>query len=159
MRTVSTDIGHLLLSPTRTYAPLLKRLLTEQFDAHSWADPLQRRWPDQMHEIPARATFRVIKDNLFEPPVIFKLIQQASGSDDREMYQVFNMGHRLEIFTEEAAAGAMIDIAGQLGHWGAGRRPCGSGSGEKPGTSAPGERHNILIINIVKEKLKYPAER
>ncbi len=51
----------------------------------------------------------MVKDNLFEPPVVFKLIQEASGSDDREMYQVFNMGHRLEVFTDAAAAGAMID--------------------------------------------------
>jgi len=50
----------------------------------------------------------VIKDNLFEAPEIFKLIQQSSGSDNREMYQVFNMGHRLEIFTDEATAVKMI---------------------------------------------------
>ena len=54
--------------------------------------------------------FRVIKDNLFEPPVVFQQIQQASGSDDREMYQVFNMGHRLEIFTDAASADAMIRV-------------------------------------------------
>ena len=51
-----------------------------------------------------------MKDNLFESPLIFKQIQQASGSDDREMYQVFNMGHRLEIFTDAAAAEAMIRV-------------------------------------------------
>jgi phosphoribosylformylglycinamidine cyclo-ligase len=54
---------------------------------------------------------RIIKDNLFEPPVIFKLIQQASKSDDREMYQVFNMGTRLEIYTNENDAAAVISIA------------------------------------------------
>ena len=59
--------------------------------------------------------FKVIKDNLFEPPLIFKLIRQASGSDNREMYQVFNMGHRLEVFTDAAAAENMIRVAGKLG--------------------------------------------
>jgi phosphoribosylformylglycinamidine cyclo-ligase len=54
---------------------------------------------------------RIIKDNLFKPPVIFNLIQNASGADDREMYQVFNMGTRLEIYTEEKNAGSIIDIA------------------------------------------------
>jgi phosphoribosylformylglycinamidine cyclo-ligase len=59
--------------------------------------------------------FRVIKDNLFEPPIIFQLIQKASGSDNREMYQVFNMGHRLELFTDAASAGLFIDAARKLG--------------------------------------------
>jgi len=53
----------------------------------------------------------VIKDNLFEPPLIFKLIQQASGADDKEMYQVFNMGCRMEIYTDEDFALSIIDAA------------------------------------------------
>jgi phosphoribosylformylglycinamidine cyclo-ligase len=57
---------------------------------------------------------KVIKDNLFDAPEIFKLIQQSSGSDDSEMYQVFNMGHRLEIFTDEATAAKMIGDAKTL---------------------------------------------
>ena len=52
---------------------------------------------------------RIIKDNLFKPPVIFDLIRKSSGADDREMYQVFNMGQRLEIYTNESAAAAIID--------------------------------------------------
>jgi phosphoribosylformylglycinamidine cyclo-ligase len=59
--------------------------------------------------------FRVIKDNLFEPPIIFQIIQKASGSNNREMYQVFNMGHRLELFTDAASAGLFIDAAKKLG--------------------------------------------
>ena len=59
--------------------------------------------------------FKVIKDNLFEPPVIFQIIQKASGSNNREMYQVFNMGHRLELFTDAASAGLFIDAAKKLG--------------------------------------------
>ena len=53
---------------------------------------------------------RVIKDNLFKPPVIFDLIRQSSGADDREMYQVFNMGQRLEIYTDPSAAAGLIDL-------------------------------------------------
>ncbi|MBA2746720.1 MAG: phosphoribosylformylglycinamidine cyclo-ligase, partial [Flavisolibacter sp.] len=54
---------------------------------------------------------RVVKDNLFAPPPIFNIIQEASGSDDREMYQVFNMGCRMEIYTDESSAKEMIAIA------------------------------------------------
>lgn len=57
----------------------------------------------------------IIKDNLFAVPPIFRLIQKNSGADYREMYQVFNMGHRLEVFTSEKAADAMIATAEQLG--------------------------------------------
>jgi phosphoribosylformylglycinamidine cyclo-ligase len=59
--------------------------------------------------------FLVVKDNLFDPPPIFKIIQKASGSDAREMYQVFNMGHRLEIFTEPGAAEELIGISRSFG--------------------------------------------
>ena len=54
---------------------------------------------------------KIVKDNLFEVPPIFRLIKENSGADYREMYQVFNMGHRLEIFTNQEAALQMIDIA------------------------------------------------
>ena len=55
--------------------------------------------------------FKIVKDDLFEPPVIFKLIQESSGSDNREMFQVFNMGHRLDIFTDAASAADIIRVA------------------------------------------------
>ena len=58
---------------------------------------------------------KVIKDNLFEPPVIFDLIREASGSDEREMYQVFNMGCRMEIYTDEISSKAIIGIANKFG--------------------------------------------
>lgn len=104
---VSTDIGHLLLSPTRTYAPLLRQLLTEQFDSiHGLIHCSGGGQTKCMKYLPGE--FRVIKDNLFEPPAIFRLIQEASRSDNREMYQVFNMGHRLEIFTDAAAADKLL---------------------------------------------------
>jgi phosphoribosylformylglycinamidine cyclo-ligase len=109
-----TDIGHLLLSPTRTYAPLLRQLLTERFDQlHGLVHCSGGGQTKCMKYLPGE--FRIIKDNLFEPPVIFKLIQQASGSDDREMYQVFNMGHRLEVFTDPSAAQGLIDAGRAFG--------------------------------------------
>ena len=111
---VTTDIGHLLLSPTRTYAPLLKLLLTERFEKiHGLIHCSGGGQTKCMKYLPGN--FKIIKDNLFEPPLIFKMIQQASGSDNREMYQVFNMGHRLEVFTDAAAAEDMIRVAKQLG--------------------------------------------
>jgi phosphoribosylformylglycinamidine cyclo-ligase len=111
--TGSIDIGHLLLSPTRTYAPLVKKLLSEQFDdLHGLIHCSGGGQTKCMKYLPG--AFRIVKDNLFEPPLIFQLIQQASGADDREMYQVFNMGHRLEIFTRADAAEAMIATAGRL---------------------------------------------
>jgi phosphoribosylformylglycinamidine cyclo-ligase len=107
-------VGKLLLSPTRTYAPLVKRILSEQFDAvrgmiHASGGG-QTKCMKYMPE-----GVRVVKDNLFDAPEIFKLIQQSSGSDNREMYQVFNMGCRLEIYTEESAAAQMIATANSLG--------------------------------------------
>jgi len=110
----SADIGHLLLSPTRTYAPLLKQLLTEQFDRiHGLIHCSGGGQTKCMKYLPGN--FRIIKDNLFEVPLVFRLIQQASGSDPREMYQVFNMGHRLEIFTDPAAAEDMMRVGRQFG--------------------------------------------
>jgi len=111
---VSTDIGHLLLSPTRTYAPLLKRLLTEQFGAiHGLIHCSGGGQTKCLKYLPG--AFRIVKDNLFEPPTIFRLIARASGSDNREMYQVFNMGHRLEVFTDEASADALLRVGQELG--------------------------------------------
>ena len=111
---VSTDIGHLLLSPTRTYAPLLKQLLTEHFEAiHGLIHCSGGGQTKCMKYLPGE--FRVIKDNLFEPPTIFRLIRQASGSDNREMYQVFNMGHRLEVFTDAGTAESLIHAGEAFG--------------------------------------------
>ena len=57
----------------------------------------------------------IIKDKLFEPPVIFNILQKARGADDREMYQVFNMGTRLEMYTDEKNADQLISVARQFG--------------------------------------------
>jgi len=108
------NIGKLLLSPTRTYAPLMRILLENYFSKIDGVIHCSGGGQTKcMKYLPQ--PLRVIKDNLFEAPYIFKLIQQNSGADDREMYQVFNMGHRLEIFTDEATAFKMINDANALG--------------------------------------------
>ncbi len=109
----SLTIGKLLLSPTRTYAPLMKVLLDRHFDVITGVIHCSGGGQTKCMKYLPRP-LKVVKDNLFEPPVIFKLIQENSGADDREMYQVFNMGHRLEVFTNEAAAEEMIVAAKQF---------------------------------------------
>ena len=111
---LSTTIGKLLLSPTRTFAPVMKVLLEYHLEkinglihcSGGGQTKCLKYVPDNV---------RIIKDNLFEPPVIFDLIQQASGSDDKEMYQVFNMGTRLEIYTNEKDVASIIDVAKSFG--------------------------------------------
>ena len=110
----STTVGKLLLSPTRTFAPVAKELLENHFEkinglihcSGGGQTKCLKYVPDNV---------KIIKDNLFEPPVIFKLIQQASKSDDKEMYQVFNMGTRLEVYTNEKDVEAIINTAKNFG--------------------------------------------
>ncbi|MFN2457237.1 MAG: AIR synthase-related protein [Chitinophagaceae bacterium] len=109
-RAFRTTIGKLLLSPTRTFAPVLKQILEEHFDdvcglihcSGGGQTKCMKYMPENV---------RIVKDNLFEPPEIFKVIQECSDSDDKEMYQVFNMGCRLEIYTNEKAAEKIIAAA------------------------------------------------
>ncbi len=106
-------VGSLLLSPTRTYAPLMKILLEEHFDKIDGLIHCSGGGQTKcMKYLPGN--FKIIKDNLFEPPVIFQLIQQSSHTHNREMYQVFNMGHRLEIFTHEKNAESIIAVSKQF---------------------------------------------
>jgi phosphoribosylformylglycinamidine cyclo-ligase len=108
------SVGQLLLSPTRTYAPVLKTLLEEHFDKiHGLIHCSGGGQTKCLKYVPGNVT--IIKDNLFEPPYIFELIRQCSGSDDREMYQVFNMGCRMEIYCEPGNAQVMVDTAKALG--------------------------------------------
>jgi len=107
-------IGKLLLSPTRTYAPVIKHLLESMPEvvkglihcSGGGQTKCMKYLPGNMH---------IIKDNLFPAPPVFELIQQNSGADNREMYQVFNMGHRMEIFTTEAASNAVMELANAMG--------------------------------------------
>ncbi|HTG54977.1 MAG TPA: AIR synthase related protein [Niabella sp.] len=109
-----TTIGKLVLSPTRTFAPVMKVLLEEHFDAINGLIHCSGGGQTKcMKYMPGNV--KIVKDNLFNPPVIFDIIQEASGADAREMYQVFNMGTRLEIYTNEADADAIISVAQSLG--------------------------------------------
>lgn len=108
------NIGKLILSPTRTYAPVVKQLLEQHFQAiHGLIHCSGGGQTKCMKYLPA--AMRIVKDNLFKPPIIFDLIQKASNSNFKEMYQVFNMGHRLEIFTKEECASDIITVAEQFG--------------------------------------------
>ena len=104
------SVGKLLLSPTRTYAPLVKAILSQHFEVVKGMIHCSGGGQTKcMKYLPGN--MRIIKDNLMEPPPIFKLIQENSGANAKEMYQVFNMGHRLEIFTDVASATKLIELA------------------------------------------------
>jgi phosphoribosylformylglycinamidine cyclo-ligase len=108
------SVGKLLLSPTRTYAPLVKAILTDHFDAVKGMIHCSGGGQTKcMKYLPGN--MRIVKDNFMPIPPIFNLIQANSGANAREMYQVFNMGHRLEIFTEASKAENLISIASSLG--------------------------------------------
>ncbi len=103
------DAGKLVLSPTRTYAPVVKRILTElRSEIHGMIHCTGGAQTKILHFIDA---LKVVKNNLFPIPPLFELIQKESGTDWREMYKVFNMGHRLEIYLPEQYAQQIISIA------------------------------------------------
>lgn len=106
---VPVNIGQLVLSPTRTYAPVLLPILNEMrgsihgiVHCSGGAQTKVLHFVDRLH---------IIKDNLFSIPPLFRLIHQLSGTDLREMYKVFNMGHRMELYLSESHADRVIDIA------------------------------------------------
>ena len=108
------SIGQLILSPTRTYAPVMKQLLENHFDKiHGLIHCSGGGQTKCMKYLPGN--FRIVKDNLFDAPEIFRIIRENSGSSDKEMYEVFNMGCRLEIYCDEADADIMTSAARQFG--------------------------------------------
>ena len=111
--TVNTTVGELILSPTRTYAPVAKVLLDElRSQIHGMVHCSGGAQTKVLHFID---NLHVIKDNLFPIPLLFRLIQAESGTAWAEMYKVFNMGHRLEIYLPEAHAGRVIDVSASFG--------------------------------------------
>lgn len=111
---VSTTLGKLLLSPTRTYAPLLKTLLQHHFDKiHGLIHCSGGGQTKCLKYLPGN--FKIVKDNLFKAPPVFDVIQRNSGAGLREMFEVFNMGCRLELYCKEADAAIMIEEATKLG--------------------------------------------
>ncbi|MBK7306272.1 MAG: phosphoribosylformylglycinamidine cyclo-ligase [Chitinophagaceae bacterium] len=111
---LTTTIGKLILSPTRTYAPVMKGLLENHFDKiHGLIHCSGGGQTKCMKYLPGN--FRIIKDNLFDAPEIFNIIKANSGSNNKEMYEVFNMGCRLEIYCDAADAETMITAATEFG--------------------------------------------
>jgi phosphoribosylformylglycinamidine cyclo-ligase len=103
------NAGKLVLSPTRTYLPLVKKIFESLKDEiHGMVHCSGGGQTKVLHFV---ENVHVIKDNMFELPPLFRMIQQESKTEWQEMYRVFNMGHRLEIFTNEEAAEKMIEIA------------------------------------------------
>lgn len=109
---VDVNIGKLVLSPTRTYAPVIVKVLEHfRYQIHGMVHCSGGAQTKVLHFID---NLHVIKDTLFETPPLFKLIQEQSGTDWKEMYKVFNMGHRMEIYVSEAVASHIISLARQF---------------------------------------------
>ena len=110
--------GKLVLSPTRTYAPIIKTIL-KKFPPSGGRGAVHGiihcSGGGQTKVLKFVKGVHVIKDNLFPTPPLFRLIQQESKTDWKEMYQVFNMGHRMEIYTDEKTAGKIISISKSFG--------------------------------------------
>ena len=104
------DAGKLVLSPTRTYAPLIKKIF-EEIDRKKINGIIHCSGGAQTKILHFVDKLHIIKDNLFDLPPVFKLIQQESGTSWKEMYQVFNMGHRMEIYTDRSTADKIISIS------------------------------------------------
>jgi phosphoribosylformylglycinamidine cyclo-ligase len=108
------DAGKLVLSPTRTYAPIIKKILS-QFSSKEIHGMVHCSGGAQTKVLHFVENVHVIKDNLFPIPPLFKLIQEQSQTDWKEMYQVFNCGHRMEIYVPENRAQEIISISESFG--------------------------------------------
>ena len=108
------DIGKMLLSPTRSYAPLLK-LIFDQIGRNKINGIIHCTGGGQTKILHFDDNLHIIKNNLFEIPPIFKLIMNESNTDPKEMYKVFNMGHRMEIYLDPEYASKVIDISKSVG--------------------------------------------
>ncbi len=104
------DAGKLVLSPTRTYAPIIKKILTKfsSEDIHGMIHCSGGAQTKILHFID---NLHIVKDNMFDIPPLFKLIQEQSKTDWKEMYQVFNCGHRMELYVKPEVADAIISIS------------------------------------------------
>ncbi|QUB46889.1 phosphoribosylformylglycinamidine cyclo-ligase [Prevotella sp. oral taxon 475] len=107
---LGVDAGQLVLSPTRTYAPVIRQVLDElRSDIHGMVHCTGGAQTKVLHFVGDNC--RVIKDHLFPVPPLFRLIQKESNTDWREMYKVFNMGHRMELYVHPDIAPRIIDIS------------------------------------------------
>lgn len=104
------NVGKMILSPTRTYAPVVLKVLEQYFDKiHGIIHCSGGGQSKVSHYLPS--ALRVVKNNLLPVPPLFTMIQQSAGTDWKEMYQVFNMGQRLEIYTDKETAAAIVEIS------------------------------------------------
>ncbi len=104
------DAGQLVLSPTRTYAPVIRKVLDElRSEIHGMVHCTGGAQTKVLHFVGEDC--HVVKDHLFDVPPLFRIIHECSGTDWREMYQVFNMGHRMEIYVREEVAPRIIEIS------------------------------------------------
>ncbi|HLO72183.1 MAG TPA: AIR synthase related protein [Flavipsychrobacter sp.] len=104
------NVGKMILSPTRTYAPVVLKILEQYFDKiHGIIHCSGGGQSKVSHYLPS--ALRVVKNNLLPVPPLFTMIQQSAGTDWKEMYQVFNMGQRLEIYTDKETAEAIVEIS------------------------------------------------
>jgi len=107
---VPLDVGKLVLSPTRTYAPIIQKVFEQvgRKQIHGMVHCSGGAQTKILHFI---ENLHIIKDALFEVPPLFELIQKESGTSTREMYQVFNMGHRMELYVDPAVANQIIEVS------------------------------------------------
>jgi phosphoribosylformylglycinamidine cyclo-ligase len=106
---VGLDAGKLVLSPTRTYAPIIKKILDNHKDnIHGMVHCSGGAQTKILHFVD---DLQIVKDNMFDVPPLFKMIQEQSGTDWKEMYKVFNMGHRMELYVPQEIAEAIIAIS------------------------------------------------
>ncbi len=107
------NVGKLVLSPTRTYAPIIVKIVGEMRDQlHGIVHCSGGGQTKVLHFVD---NLHIIKDSLFDVPPLFKLIQEQSGTDWKEMYKVFNMGHRMELYLNEKLASQVIEISKSFG--------------------------------------------
>ena len=129
---VPLDAGKLVLSPTRTYAPVVKKLLdTMRGEIHGMVHCSGGAQTKILHFVDQ---VRVVKDNLFPVPPLFRLIREQSGTDWAEMYKVFNMGHRLEIYLAPERADEVIAVSKSFGV-----------DAQVIGCVEPGEKKELII--------------
>ena len=104
------NAGQLVLSPTRTYAPVIKKVLDElRPEIHGMVHCTGGAQTKVLHFVGGNC--RVVKDNMFPVPPLFRIIKEQSGTDWQEMYKVFNMGHRMEIYVRPEIAEQVIAIS------------------------------------------------
>jgi phosphoribosylformylglycinamidine cyclo-ligase len=114
IKDVTINAGKLVLSPTRTYAPIIKKIL-DQFSPQEIHGMVHCSGGAQTKILHFIDNLQVIKDNLFPVPPLFQLIQAQSNTDWKEMYQVFNCGHRMELYVPESIAAELIAISESFG--------------------------------------------